>query len=73
MLLDLRVTPWEKENDETKRTLKYIMPVSNPIGKCIYWDDINGHGSYSPRRILVRMKEAEVVETQVLLKKEDYL
>ncbi|CDH50646.1 transcription factor [Lichtheimia corymbifera JMRC:FSU:9682] len=49
---DLRVTPWEKENDETKRTLKYIMPVSNPI---------------------VRMKEAEVVETQVLLKKEDYL
>ena len=29
----MRVTPWETEKDETKRTLKYIMPVSNPIGK----------------------------------------
>ncbi|KAI8337075.1 hypothetical protein BC941DRAFT_426643 [Chlamydoabsidia padenii] len=56
---DLRVSRWEpllSDNDQQdglmKRTLKYWMPVTNPV---------------------VRMKEAEVVETQILLKKEDYL
>ncbi|KAI8332417.1 hypothetical protein BC941DRAFT_436607 [Chlamydoabsidia padenii] len=49
---DLRVTLWENDKGEMKRTLKYWMPVANPV---------------------VRMNEAEVVETQVILKKEDYL
>ncbi|KAI9260525.1 hypothetical protein BDA99DRAFT_560606 [Phascolomyces articulosus] len=48
---DLRVSCWYNADGQTKRTLKYIMPVSNPI---------------------VRMNEAEVVETQVLHKKEDH-
>ncbi|KAI8075098.1 hypothetical protein BC940DRAFT_287440 [Gongronella butleri] len=50
---DLRVTTWANSNDnQLTRTLKYWMPVANPI---------------------VRMKEAEVVETQVLLKKDEHL
>lgn len=58
---DLRVTPWapsstnsdsDDEQQQMMRTLKYWMPVANPI---------------------VRMKEAEVEETQILLKKQDYL
>lgn len=53
---DLRVSNWEPLDDDDdglmKRTLKYWMPVANPV---------------------VRMKEAEVVETQILLKKDDYL
>ncbi|KAI8081629.1 uncharacterized protein BX664DRAFT_268258, partial [Halteromyces radiatus] len=55
---DLRVSHWESlSTDEPqqglmKRTLKYWMPVANPV---------------------VRMKEAEVVETQILLKKQDYI
>ncbi|CAO3627035.1 unnamed protein product [Cunninghamella blakesleeana] len=56
---DLRVTPWAPNNSDSDdgqqqmiRTLKYWMPVANPI---------------------VRMKEAEVEETQILLKKQDYL
>ncbi|KAI8139083.1 hypothetical protein BJV82DRAFT_628160 [Fennellomyces sp. T-0311] len=49
---DLRVSCWYNADSQTKRTLKYIMPVSNPI---------------------VRMKEAEVVETQVLMNKDDYI
>lgn len=53
---DLRVTLWESpspgEPGQAKRTLKYWMPVANPV---------------------VRLKEAEVAETQILLKKDDYL
>lgn len=35
---DLRVSQWKKDDDDgqLKRTLKYIMPVSNPIGKDTY-------------------------------------
>lgn len=34
-VVDLRVSRWEKDDEDgqLKRTLKYIMPVSNPIGK----------------------------------------
>lgn len=53
---DLRVTLWEplspSESGHAKRTLKYWMPVANPV---------------------VRLKEAEVAETQIILKKDDYL
>ncbi|KAI7892149.1 uncharacterized protein EV154DRAFT_419104 [Mucor mucedo] len=49
---DLTVTKWEMLDGQMQRTLKYWMPVSNPI---------------------VRMKEAEVVETQILINKEDYI
>ncbi|KAL0086490.1 hypothetical protein J3Q64DRAFT_1639096 [Phycomyces blakesleeanus] len=49
---DLRVTNWGQEDDKTTRTLKYIMPVTNPI---------------------VRLKEAEVVENQVIIKQDPYL
>ncbi|ORZ07683.1 hypothetical protein BCR42DRAFT_426010 [Absidia repens] len=53
---DLRVSHWApldgQEDGQMKRTLKYWMPVANPV---------------------VRMKEAEVVETQILLRKDDYL
>ena len=30
---DLRVSCWYNADSQTKRTIKYIMPVSNPIGK----------------------------------------
>ncbi|ORX42363.1 hypothetical protein DM01DRAFT_1341076 [Hesseltinella vesiculosa] len=49
---DLRVTHWTEDDAQPTRTLKYWMPVTNPI---------------------VRMKEAEVAETQVLLKKQEHL
>ncbi|KAG2234954.1 hypothetical protein INT48_005108 [Thamnidium elegans] len=49
---DLTVTKWSMSDGKMQRTLKYWMPVSNPI---------------------VRMKEAEVVETQVLINKEEYI
>ncbi|KAI9246007.1 hypothetical protein EDC94DRAFT_529843 [Helicostylum pulchrum] len=49
---DLTVTKWSMSDGKMQRTLKYMMPVSNPI---------------------VRMKEAEVVETQVLISKEEYI
>lgn len=47
------------------------MPVSNPIGK--YTGMFLISQNILTKSIIVRMKEAEVVETQVLLKKEDYL
>ncbi|KAI9025139.1 hypothetical protein CLU79DRAFT_833800 [Phycomyces nitens] len=49
---DLTVTNWEQEDGKMTRTLKYIMPVTNPI---------------------VRLKEAEVVENQVIVKQDPYL
>lgn len=44
------------------------MPVNNPMGKVLQQgnDVLNVFA-------LVKVKEAEVVETQVLLKKDDYL
>ncbi|KAI8890658.1 hypothetical protein K501DRAFT_236218 [Backusella circina FSU 941] len=49
---DLSATKWETIDGKSQRTLKYWMPVANPI---------------------VRMKEAEVVEQQILINKEDYI
>ncbi|KAI9321723.1 hypothetical protein BX666DRAFT_2023819 [Dichotomocladium elegans] len=49
---NLRIDPWVNIEGKPQRTLKYILPVSNPM---------------------VKIKEAEVVETQVLLKKEEYI
>lgn len=49
---NLRVDPWVNVEGKQQRTLKYILPVNNPM---------------------VKLKEAEVVETQVVHKKEDYI
>ncbi|KAI8646412.1 hypothetical protein BD408DRAFT_380453 [Parasitella parasitica] len=49
---DLTMTPWQTVDDKKERTLKYIIPVNNPM---------------------VKLKEAEVVEKQVIEKKDDYL
>lgn len=46
------MTAWQKTDGKNERTLKYIIPVNNPM---------------------VKLKEAEVVEKQVIEKKEDYL
>lgn len=49
---NLRVDPWVNVEGKQQRTMKYILPVNNPM---------------------VKLKEAEVVETQIVQKKEDYI
>ncbi|KAI8393812.1 uncharacterized protein BYT42DRAFT_552309 [Radiomyces spectabilis] len=49
---DIRVTEWSNAGGQEQRSLKYIMPVNNPM---------------------VKVKETEVNETQVLLRKDDYI
>ncbi|KAI8994847.1 hypothetical protein BDB01DRAFT_846847 [Pilobolus umbonatus] len=49
---DLSMTSWAMEDGKKERTLKYILPVNNPM---------------------VKLKEAEVIEKQVIEKEDDYL
>jgi hypothetical protein len=69
-------TEWTNSQEEgviRERTLTYMMPVSNPMGKYMTSLKEKNPPTFTDHTYLVRAKETQVIGTQQILQEQDRL